>query len=149
MIYFNPSLKSEISLRTRLQLSLYQQSFEINFGTQTINVNFQSTYKQFAWLEISLIYDKSNQHQIIYGSYNAELASTKIQSITLENASTTYNLTGRLIYDFGNEDDKYWLYSMFTAYSCIGCSVVPLTTYAKNKIYEELVNKEKYLTDSD
>ena len=77
-VYFNAILCSKKVLRTGVQFSPYQQSFEVNIGTQTINVNFQGTNKQFAWLEISLIYDKSHQHQTIYYSCGAELGATQI-----------------------------------------------------------------------
>ena len=107
--YFNATLRSKKALRTGVQFSPHQQSFEVNVGTQAINVNFQGANRQFAWLEISLVYDKSDQHQTIYGSYNAEIAATQIQSLTLENTSSTYSLTGGLEYNIDNEDDKHWL----------------------------------------
>ena len=55
----------------------YQQSFEINTGTQSINVNFVGANRQFAFLEVSLVHDKSDQHRTIYDSYNVEIAATK------------------------------------------------------------------------
>ena len=73
-------------------LSPYQQSFEINTGTQSLNVNFRGLNNKTEWLELSLVYDKSDQHQTIYDSYDVELAAK--QALTLENASTTYSLTG-------------------------------------------------------
>ena len=121
----------------------------MNIGTQTINVNCQGPNRQFAWLEISLIYDKTDQHQIIYDSYGAKLAATQVQSLTLENASSMYSLTGGLVYDADNEDDKHWLYAMFVAYSCDGCSTAPLTEYANNEIYQELPKERNYFTNTD
>ena len=59
----------------------YQQLFEINKGTQSLTVTFKGAQRQFQWLEISLIYDKSYQHLTIYDSYNLELAGKMIQSI--------------------------------------------------------------------
>ena len=59
----------------------YQQLFEINKGTQSLTVTFKGAQRQFQWLEISLIYDKSYQHLTIYDSYNLELAAKMIQSI--------------------------------------------------------------------
>ena len=77
--YLNATLHTKKAIRTTVQFSPYQQSFEINFGTQSINVGFIGANRQFAWLEISLLYDKSDQHQIVYDSYDAELAAKKIQ----------------------------------------------------------------------
>ena len=45
------------------------------------------------------MYDKSNQQRSIYDSYNVELASTKIKSITLENASNTYGTFNSVKFD--------------------------------------------------
>ena len=98
-----------------MQFSPYQQTFEVNVGTQSINVNFQGPNRQFVWLEISLVYEKSDQHQTIYDSYGVEGAATQVQSLTLENTSSTYSLTGRLEYNVDNEGDKHWLYAMFVA----------------------------------
>ena len=53
---------------TGWKFSPYQQRFEVNVGTQTINVNFQGANRQLAWMEISLDYEKSDQHQTIYDS---------------------------------------------------------------------------------
>ena len=58
--YLNATLHTKKAIRTTVQFSPYQQSFEINFGTQSINVGFIGANRQFAWLEISLLYDKSD-----------------------------------------------------------------------------------------
>ena len=148
-VYFNAILRSKKALRTAVQLSPYQQSFEVNIGTQTINVNFQGANRQFALLEISPIYDKSDQHQTIYISYGAGLVATDVQSLTLENASSKYSLTGGLVYDVDNKDSKHWLYAMFVAYSCDGYSTAPVTEYANNEIYQELRKERNYFTNTD
>ena len=57
--YLNANLCAKKAIRTALQFSPYQQSFEINVGTQSINVGFIGVNRQFAWLEISLLYDKT------------------------------------------------------------------------------------------
>lgn len=73
----------------------------------------------------------------------------KIQSLKIENTSTTYVLTTEIKYDIGSADDLYWLYAQFAAFSCNGYSITPLTNCANNKVYQELVIQEKYLTTSD
>ena len=35
-------------------------------GTQKFNVNFKGCNRQFHWLEVSLVYDKSDKHRKIY-----------------------------------------------------------------------------------
>ena len=132
------TLRSKMALRTGVQFSPYQQSFVVNVGTQNVNVNFQGANRQFALIEVSLVFDRGDQYQTINDSYDAELRATKIQSLKLENTSTTYSLTGGLVSDIDNEDDKHWLYAMFVAYWCNGCTVAQLPEYANNEIYQEL-----------
>ena len=70
-------------------LSTYQQMFEINKGTQSLTVTFKGAQRQFEWLELSLVYDKSYQHLTIYDSYDLELPAKMVQSIKFENTSST------------------------------------------------------------
>ena len=148
LVYLNTILRSRIALRTGVILSPYQQSFEINVGTQSLKVNFRGLKKQTEWLEIYLVFDKSDQHQTVYDSYDAELAAKYVQLLALENASTTYSLTGQLEYNVSNEDDKHWLYQMFVAYYWEGCSAAPLTQYKNNEIKQELTKEKDYSGDN-
>ena len=104
--YLNAILSSRSALRTGVILSPYQQSFKINVGTQSSKVNFRGLNKQIKWLKISLVFDKSDQHQTAYDSYDVELAAKYMQLLALENASTTYSLTGQLEYNDSKEHDK-------------------------------------------
>ena len=62
-VYFNSVLRSKKALRTEIKLTLYQQSFKINVGSQILVVNFVGANRHFAFLELSLVYDKSDQHK--------------------------------------------------------------------------------------
>ena len=77
------------------------------------------------------------------------MAATQIHSPTLENTSSTYSLAGGLVYDIDNKDNKHWLYAMFVAFTCDGCSTIPLTKYANNEIYQELPKEQNYFTNTD
>ena len=79
----------EHMLRIGIKPTPYQKSFELVTSTEYRVVGFTEANKQFSFFTISLVYDKSDQHRSTYDSYNTELASTKIKSITLENASNT------------------------------------------------------------
>ena len=125
-----------------------QQLFEINKGTQSLTVTFKGTQRQFEWLEISLIYNKSYQHLTIYDSYDLELAPKIIQSIKFENSTSTYSLTGKLEYDYKNHDESTMLYKMFVAYNCNGCSTAPLTQYKNSPIYQDITAEEEYRDNS-
>ena len=41
-----------------------QKSYEINTDQDSINIEFLGENRQFDWLEISLVYDKSEKHTI-------------------------------------------------------------------------------------
>ena len=58
LAYFNDILISRDALRTGLISSPYQQSFEINTGTQSLKVNLRGLNKQIEWLEISLVFHR-------------------------------------------------------------------------------------------
>ena len=73
----------------------------------------------------------------------------QIGLIKLENGSDTYSEFNTKKFDLNDEYDKYLLYSAFTAPICKGWSIAPLSDYTHNKIYQKMVRKEKYLTDSD
>ena len=52
-----------------------QKTYEIGFGQHSINIDFLGSNRQFDWLEISLVFDKSDKDTTIYDSYNVELVS--------------------------------------------------------------------------
>ena len=45
--------------------------------------------------------------------------------------------------------DKYWLYVQFAASYCGGCTIAPLTDYANNEVYQELVREDEYPVCAD
>ena len=51
-----------------------QKIYENSTGTNSINVEFYGSNRQFDRLELSLVYDKSDKHLTIYDSCNDELA---------------------------------------------------------------------------
>ena len=65
-----------------------------------------------------------------------------------ENTTTTYSLTGKLLYDFEKDDDKNILYKMFIAKQCNGCSTAPLTQYKNNEICQERTAEDEYTTNN-
>ena len=89
--YLKGVLLSEHVLRAGIQATPYQMFFELVAGTESQVVKFQGSNKQFSFVAIALVYDKSDQHRSIHDSYNGEVASTMIKSIELENASNTYS----------------------------------------------------------
>ena len=93
--YIIKALQSKRVLRTGIKPTPYQKTFEVNTGTQSHVVEFKGANKQFSFIEISLVYDKSEQHNSVYDSYNIELAATRIASVQLENLNNRYGEINR------------------------------------------------------
>ena len=146
-LYFAGVLRSETGLRQGVLPAPYQQETEVIAGTQDSTCTFKGAQRQFDWLEISIVFDKSYQHTTIYDSYDLELTARLIVSLKFENTSSTYGLTAKLFYDLEKEDDKHLIYKMFVAQACKGCSSAPLTQYRSNDIYRELIEEDDYFGD--
>ena len=147
--YLETALVSESKLRTGIQKTPYQKSYELIAGAQSRTINFNNALKQFSFLEISLVYDRSDKHLSIYDSYNAEVASTQIKSIKLQNASNTYSEFNTVKFDLEDEEDRYTLYNAFVAFVTDGSSIVAESEYMNNEVRQELPNRNTYFTDSD
>ena len=146
-LYFTEILRSETGLRQDILRSPYQQEFEVAVGTQDFTCTFKGAQRQFDWLEISIVYDKSYQLTTPYDSYDVELASKIIKSIKFENTSSTYSLTRKLSFDLETNEDKNLLYKLFAAHECDGCSSAPLTQYKNNDIYRDLIEEYDYFDE--
>ena len=83
LAFSNGILRSRGALRTGVISSPYKQSFEINTGTHSLKVNVRGLNKQIQWLEISLVFDKGDQHQTVYDSYDVEVEKY-VQLLALE-----------------------------------------------------------------
>ena len=147
-LYFTSMLRSQTALRQGVLPSPYQQPCEVNTGTQSFTCTFKGVQRQFDWLEISIVYDKSFQHMTIYDSFDLELASILIKTIKFENTSTTYSLTGKLSFDLEKEDDKNILSKMLVGKACEGCSTAPLAQYKNNEIYQEITEEDIFTTQT-
>ena len=147
--YLEGVMLSEHVLRTGIKPILYQKSFELVTGTESRVVTFQAANKQFSFLSISLVYDKSDQHRSIYDSYNVELASTKMKSMKLENVSNTYSSFNSVKFDTSDAHHKYFLDTQFIAWYCKVSSIDPLLDHAPNLVYQELPIQKQYFTNAD
>ena len=45
-----------------IQKAPYQKTYELQTGSQEFTVDFKGCERQLDWLEISLVYDKSDKH---------------------------------------------------------------------------------------
>lgn len=91
--YIETIMISKKILRTVVQKTPLQKTYEISTGQDSIDIEFLGANRQFDWLEISLVYDKSNKDTRIYDSYNHEVAAKTTKSIKLSNFTEIYSLT--------------------------------------------------------
>ena len=97
-------------LRMVAQKSPIQKTYKINVGQDLLNIDFLGSNRQFNWLELSLVYDRSDKYPAIYNSYNIELAARIIKSIKLTNFTEIYSLTNEKKYGIDNLTQKILLY---------------------------------------
>ena len=126
------------------QKTLIQKTYEIQKGSDSLNVEFLGANRQFDWIEISIVPDKSDKHTTIYDSYNREMAAQLIKSLRLSNFTEIYSLTTKKKYDTDNLTQLYLLYKQFAAWNCKGSSVAPLSDYMDNPIFQELPDEDLF-----
>ena len=63
--YITKARQSKRVLRTGIKPTHFPKAFEVNVGSQSHVVEFKGANKQFSFLEVSLVYDKSEQHNSI------------------------------------------------------------------------------------
>ena len=133
-------------LRMGAQKTPIQKTYKINTGSDSLNVKFSGSNRQFDWIEIFIMPDKSDKHTTIYDSYNRELAFQTIKMLQLTNFTEIYSLTNVKKYDIENLLQKHLLYKQFVAWNCNGSSVAALTEYMNNPIFQELLDKDTYFS---
>lgn len=70
-----------------------RKPYEKSICLDSLEVEFLGANRQFHWLKISIVHDKSDKHTTIYDSYNRELAVQIIKSLKLSNFTKVYSLT--------------------------------------------------------
>ena len=70
-----------------------QKTYEIQKGSDSLNIEFLGANRQFDWIEICIVPDKSDKHTTIYDSNNREMAAQLIKTLKLTNFTEIYSLT--------------------------------------------------------
>ena len=125
---------SENLLRTGIRKTPLQKSYELVRGAQSKTITFNNAFKQFSFLEISLVFDRSNHHSSIYDSYNAEVATTHIKTIKLQNDSNTYSEFNTVKFDLA-----------FVAWVTNSSNIVPESDFMYNEARQELPKETRTL----
>ena len=126
--YLETILFSAKVLRMGVQKTPYQKFYELQTGSQDFTVDFQGANRQFDWIEISLVYDKSDKHLTAHDSYNAECASKFIKSLEFANISDQHSSTNTLKFDICNDLQKHLVWKQYLAWCTNGCSTAPVQT---------------------
>ena len=131
-------------LRMGAQKTPIQKTYEIQKGSDSLSAEFLGANRQFDWIGISIVLDKSDKHTTAYDSYNREIAAQLIKSLRLINFSDLYSLKNEKKFIRDNLTQKHLLYKQFLAWSCNGSSVAPISDYKDNPIFQELPDEETY-----
>ena len=91
--YLETIIISKKILRMGAQKTSIQKICKINVGQDSLDINFLGAKRQFDWIELSLVYNKSDKHTLIYDSYNVEMVSKITKSVRLTNFTEIYSLT--------------------------------------------------------
>ena len=127
----------------RTQKTPLQKTYEVSTRQDSTDIDFLGANRQFDWIELSLVYNKSDKHTMIYDSYNHELAAKQIKSARLSNFTEIYSLTNEKKYDINNLTQRHPLHKQFVAWSCGGSSVALLGDYMNNPVFQELPNEDE------
>ena len=97
--------------------TLIKKTYGIQKGSDSLNVEFLGSNRQFDWIEISIVPDKSDKYTTLYNIYNREMASQLIQTLRLSNFRKISSLTNETKYSTDNLTKKHLLYKQFVAWN--------------------------------
>ena len=80
-------------LQMEAQKTPIQKAYKIQKGSDSLNVEFLGANRQFDWIEISIVPNKSDKYTTTYDSYNREMAAQLIRTLRLSNFTELYSLT--------------------------------------------------------
>ena len=102
------------------------KSSEMLISSQNFMVDFRAEYRQFDWIEISLVYIGNDKHNTVYNCYNLEKASTFIQSVSLKYILQFYSIANQLRLDVNNSTYNHLMYMQLVNWNCNGCSIASI-----------------------
>ena len=71
--YLETIMLSSKILTMGIQKTLYQKTYEMQETSEDFTIDFLGCNRQSDWLQISLVYDKSDKYLTIYDSYDADV----------------------------------------------------------------------------
>ena len=92
VFYLIDLVLSKLLKKGKISEDLTRETYEINKGADSLNVEFLMANRQFDWIEISIVLDKSDKYATIFDSYNRQLAAQEIKTLKLSNFTEIYSL---------------------------------------------------------
>ena len=135
-------------VRMEIQKTPFQKRYELQVGSQEIDVDFKGCERQFDWLEISLVYDKRDKHITIYDSCNADCAARMINNIELFNISDVHSATNTMKFDITNDTQKHLLWKQYIAWHYDGYTNASISYYINNPVFQELLPENTYISNT-
>ena len=132
--YLETIMLSSKVLCMGIQKTPYQKTYKLQVGSQNFEVDLKGWGKQFDWLEILLVYDKSDEHTTNYDSYNAEYVARMKKNIELSYIS--------------NDTQKHLIWKLLNAWHCDGYTKAPVSDYINNLVFHELLPENKYMSNT-
>ena len=77
--YLETKIVSKKISRMGAQRTPIQKTYEIHTGQDSLKIDFLGANRQFDWIELSIVYDKSDKHISIYDNYHVELAAKTVK----------------------------------------------------------------------
>ena len=101
---------SKKTIRIGTQKALLQKTYDVNVGQDSVDIDFVGANRQFDWIELALVYGKSDKHTTVYESYIHDLAARRIKSVSFSNFTEIYSLTNEKKYGIDNLTQRHFLY---------------------------------------
>ena len=73
--YLKTIMVSKKTIRIGTQKALLQKTYDVNVGQDSVDIDFVGANRQFDWIELALVYGKSDKHITVYESYIHDLAA--------------------------------------------------------------------------
>ena len=110
--HLEPIMVFKKIIRMGAQKTPIQKTYEIKTGSDSLNVKFLGANRQFDWIEISIVNDKSDKQTTICDSYNRELAAQNIKTVQLSNFTEIYSLTNEKKYSIELDSKTFALHTI-------------------------------------
>ena len=91
----------------------YQITYELQVGSQELDMDCKGCERQFDWVKMLLVYDKNDKYTTIYDSCNAGCLARMMQNIKLSNISDVYSATNTMKCDINNDTQKHSLWNQY------------------------------------